>query len=146
MVTIDNIMNIYIQMVKQTLRHEKRQDSRKHRRYYIRKPSDEYCFGGNSVAICVYLRKYRPSTHRTFICSLAIVDLATCCVPMPFILVTLKYPIVFQNNGGCKLLQFLTYVMCIASSMILLTIAAERYRKICVPHGIQNTCAFLIFS
>lgn len=94
-------------------------------------------FGGNSIAIFVYLRKYRPSTHRTFIVSLAIVDLATCCVPMPFILVTLRYPIMFQNNGGCKLLQFLTYTMCIGSSMILLTIAGERYRKICVPHGIQ---------
>ncbi|KAK3588844.1 hypothetical protein CHS0354_035982 [Potamilus streckersoni] len=94
-------------------------------------------FGGNSTAIFVYLRKYRPSTHRTFIVSLAIVDLATCCVPMPFILVTLRYPIMFQNNGGCKLLQFLTYAMCVGSSMILLTIAGERYRKICVPHGKQ---------
>ncbi|KAK3588843.1 hypothetical protein CHS0354_035981 [Potamilus streckersoni] len=94
-------------------------------------------FGGNSTAIFVYLRKYRPSTHRTFIISLAIVDLATCCVPMPFILVTLRYPIMFQNNGGCKLLQFVTYAMCVGSSMILLTIAGERYRKICVPHGKQ---------
>ncbi|KAL3858405.1 hypothetical protein ACJMK2_013142 [Sinanodonta woodiana] len=94
-------------------------------------------FGGNSVAIFVYLRRYRPSTHRTFIVTLAIVDLATCCVPMPFILVTLRYPIMFQNNGGCKLLQFLTYTMCIGSSMIILAIAGERYRKICVPHGKQ---------
>ncbi|KAL3858406.1 hypothetical protein ACJMK2_013141 [Sinanodonta woodiana] len=94
-------------------------------------------FGGNSVAIFVYLRRYRPSTHRTFIVSLAIVDLATCCVPMPFILVTLRYPIMFQNNVGCKILHFLTYAMCIGSSMILLTIAGERYRMICVPHGKQ---------
>ncbi|KAL3858393.1 hypothetical protein ACJMK2_012984 [Sinanodonta woodiana] len=94
-------------------------------------------FGGNSVAIFVYLRRYRPSTHRTFIVSLAIVDLATCCVPMPYILVTLRYPIMFQNNGGCKLLQFLTYAMCIGSTMIILTIAGERYRMICVPHGKQ---------
>ncbi|KAL3858408.1 hypothetical protein ACJMK2_012999 [Sinanodonta woodiana] len=94
-------------------------------------------FGGNSVAIFVYLRKYKSSTHRTFIVSLAIVDLATCCVPMPFILVTLRYPIMFQNNGGCKLLQFLTYAMCIGSLIIILAIAGERYRKICVPHGKQ---------
>ncbi|KAL3858403.1 hypothetical protein ACJMK2_012994 [Sinanodonta woodiana] len=94
-------------------------------------------FGGNSVAIFVYLRKYKPSTHRNFIVSLAIVDLATCCVPMPVFVVTLRYPIMFHNNGGCKLIQFLTYAMCIGSSMIIVAIAGERYRKICVPHGRQ---------
>ncbi|KAL3858413.1 hypothetical protein ACJMK2_013004 [Sinanodonta woodiana] len=93
--------------------------------------------GGNSIAIFVYLRKFKPSTHRTFIVTLAIVDLVTCCVPMPFVLVTLRYPIMFNNNVGCKLVTFLSYFMCIGSSIILLTIAAERYRKICVPHGRQ---------
>ncbi|KAL3858418.1 hypothetical protein ACJMK2_013009 [Sinanodonta woodiana] len=33
--------------------------------------------GGNSIAICVFLRNFKPSTYRTFIVSLAIVDLVT---------------------------------------------------------------------
>ncbi|KAL3858417.1 hypothetical protein ACJMK2_013008 [Sinanodonta woodiana] len=94
-------------------------------------------FGGNSVAIFVYLRRFKPSTYRTFIVSLAIVDLLTCCVAMPFSLVILIYPITFHDNLGCKLFRFVSYVMNIGSSIILLTIAAERYRKICVPLGRQ---------
>ncbi|KAL3858419.1 hypothetical protein ACJMK2_013010 [Sinanodonta woodiana] len=93
--------------------------------------------GGNSIAFFVYLRKFKKSTHRTFIVTLAIIDLLICCVSMPFILVTLRNPITFQSNGGCKVVNFLSYFMCIGSSIILLTIAAERYRKICVPHGRQ---------
>ncbi|KAL3858549.1 hypothetical protein ACJMK2_013134 [Sinanodonta woodiana] len=93
--------------------------------------------GGNSIVIFVYLRKYKSSTHRTFIVTLAIIDLVTCCVPMPFVLVTLRYPFMFQSNEVCIGFKFVSYLMCIGSSIILLTIAAERYRKICVPHGRQ---------
>ncbi|KAL3858428.1 hypothetical protein ACJMK2_013019 [Sinanodonta woodiana] len=93
--------------------------------------------GGNSVAIFVYLRKYKQSLYRTFIVSLAIVDLATCCVPMMFIILKLRYPIHLFGSWACKMLAFLIYSMCIGSSMILVTIAGERYRKICVPHGMQ---------
>ncbi|KAL3858543.1 hypothetical protein ACJMK2_013128 [Sinanodonta woodiana] len=93
--------------------------------------------GGNSIVIFVYLRKFKPSTHRTFIVSLAIVDLVTCCVPMPFVLMFLRYPLTFKNNAGCKVARFLSYFMCNGSALIVVTIAAERYRKICVPHGRQ---------
>ncbi|KAK3588840.1 hypothetical protein CHS0354_035978 [Potamilus streckersoni] len=94
-------------------------------------------FGGNSIAIFVYLQKYKQSSYRTFIVTLSIVDLATCCAAMIFILLTLIYPINFFNDWTCKLCNFLTHSMCIGSSLILVTIAVERYRKICVPFGIQ---------
>ncbi|KAL3858427.1 hypothetical protein ACJMK2_013117 [Sinanodonta woodiana] len=93
--------------------------------------------GGNSVAIFVYLRKYKQSSYRTFIVSLAIVDLATCCVPMMYIVLKLRYPIHLFGSWACKMLTFLIYSMCIGSSMILVTIALERYRKTCFPHGMQ---------
>ncbi|KAL3858560.1 hypothetical protein ACJMK2_013145 [Sinanodonta woodiana] len=93
--------------------------------------------GGNSVAIFVYLRKYKQSSYRTFIVSLAIVDLATCCAPMMIVVLGLIYPISLFSIWACKMGSFLIYSMCIGSSAILVTIAGERYRKICVPHGMQ---------
>ncbi|KAL3858540.1 hypothetical protein ACJMK2_013125 [Sinanodonta woodiana] len=93
--------------------------------------------GGNTVAIFVYLRKYKESSYRTFIVSLAIVDLVTCCAPMMIVVLGLRYPINLFSIWACKMSSFLIYFMCIGSSAILVTIAGERYRKVCVPHGRQ---------
>ncbi|KAL3858423.1 hypothetical protein ACJMK2_013014 [Sinanodonta woodiana] len=93
--------------------------------------------GGNTVAIFVYLRKYKRSSYRTFIVSLAIVDLATCCAPMMIVVLGMINPINLFSSWACKIITFLIYFMCIGSSMILVTIAGERYRKTCVPHRMQ---------
>ncbi|KAK3606440.1 hypothetical protein CHS0354_041381 [Potamilus streckersoni] len=92
---------------------------------------------GNSNTIFIYLKKYKPSTYRTFILFLAIVDLATCCLSMPVGLIILRFPLMFPYAETCKGFYFFTYSMCIGSTLILITIAADRYRKICVPHGVQ---------
>ncbi|KAL3858407.1 hypothetical protein ACJMK2_013140 [Sinanodonta woodiana] len=93
--------------------------------------------GGNSIAMFVYVRKFKQSSYRTFIVTLAILDLVTCYVLMPIVVVALRYPIMHQNIGACKVSYFVLYFMAIGSSIILITIAAERYRKICVPHRRQ---------
>ncbi|KAL3858416.1 hypothetical protein ACJMK2_013130 [Sinanodonta woodiana] len=93
---------------------------------------------GNVIVIYIYLRKYQPSTHRTFIVCLAILDLASCCLSMPFFITVLRYPIeFFSNDVVCKIFHFLTYCLIIGSGFVLVTIAAERHRKICTPHGKQ---------
>ncbi|KAL3858415.1 hypothetical protein ACJMK2_013131 [Sinanodonta woodiana] len=93
---------------------------------------------GNVIVISIYLRKYQPSTHRTFIVCLAMLDLASCCLSMPFFITVLRYPIMFfSNDVVCKTFHFLTYCLIIGSAFVLVTIAAERHRKICTPHGKQ---------
>ncbi|KAL3858082.1 hypothetical protein ACJMK2_012696 [Sinanodonta woodiana] len=92
---------------------------------------------GNTVTLYVYLKKYKPSTHRTFIVCLAIVDLATCSVTAPFFIMVLRYPITFPDGGICKLFHFVAYALCVGSIFILITIAIDRYHKICIPHGMQ---------
>ncbi|KAL3858398.1 hypothetical protein ACJMK2_012989 [Sinanodonta woodiana] len=92
---------------------------------------------GNITALLVYLRKFKPSTYRTFVVCLAIVDLAACCISMPFIITLLRYPLLFPHDGVCKVFRLLSYIPCVSSIFIILTIAVERYRKICVPRGTQ---------
>ncbi|KAL3858400.1 hypothetical protein ACJMK2_012991 [Sinanodonta woodiana] len=92
---------------------------------------------GNITALLVYLRKFKPSTYRTFVVCLAVLDLAACCISMPFILALLRYPVLFLHDEVCKLFRLLSYIPCVSSVFILITIAVERYRKICAPHGTQ---------
>ncbi|KAL3858396.1 hypothetical protein ACJMK2_012987 [Sinanodonta woodiana] len=92
---------------------------------------------GNITALLVYFSKFKPSTYRTFVVCLAIVDLAACCISMPFIIVQSRYPILFPHDEVCKVFNLLSYIPCVSSVFILITIAVERYRKICVPHGTQ---------
>ncbi|KAL3858563.1 hypothetical protein ACJMK2_013148, partial [Sinanodonta woodiana] len=49
----------------------------------------------------------------------------------------LIHPMNWVSDLACKITTFLIYSMCIGSSAILVAIALERYRKICVPHGRQ---------
>ena len=92
---------------------------------------------GNIHVLLVYGFRMKPSTHRIFIICLGCLDLITCCIGMPFVLVDLRRPLMFFMVSACKVLRFVNYFMCTASAWTLLLIAVDRYRKICVPLGKQ---------
>ena len=92
---------------------------------------------GNLHVIFVYGFRMKPSNHRIFILCLGVLDLTTCCIGMPFVLVDLRKPFTFFMVPACKILRFINYFMCTASAWTLLVIAVDRYRKICVPLGKQ---------
>ncbi|KAK3585380.1 hypothetical protein CHS0354_004661 [Potamilus streckersoni] len=88
-------------------------------------------FIGNSHSM------YKSSSYRTFVLCLALIDVLACCITMPFVLYMQRYPLMFQNGSVCKIMKLTTYFITIGSATILLIIAIERYRKVCVPHGTQ---------
>ena len=92
---------------------------------------------GNIHVLLVYGFRMKSSTHRIFILCLGFLDLTTCCIGMPFVLVDLQRPFMFFMVSACKVLRFINYFMCTASAWTLLLIAVDRYRKICVPLGKQ---------
>ena len=92
---------------------------------------------GNLHVLFVYGFRMKQSNHRVFILCLGMLDLTTCCVGMLFVLVDLQKPFTFYMVSACKVLRFINYFMCTASGWILLVIAVDRYRKICVPLGKQ---------
>ncbi|KAK3578938.1 hypothetical protein CHS0354_035570 [Potamilus streckersoni] len=96
-------------------------------------------FVGNLHVILIYSIRKKQSNHRVFILCLGILDIVTCSIGMPFILVDLRYPLMFYATAACKILRFLNYFLCACSALVLLVIATERYRKICIPHGKQMT-------
>ena len=109
---------------------------------------------GNLHVLVVFGKKMKPSTHRTFICVLAIVDLIGSTVGMPFVLVDLTHPLTFYMTAACKVLRMVNYFMGISSVFLMLVVTVDRYRKVCHPLKWQLSgkmakvlsCIVLIFS
>ena len=84
---------------------------------------------GNIMVLVAYSRKYRPSTFRTFILTLAVVDLSSCLIGMPMELVDNLYPLTFYNEEFCKIGKFLGQILKIGSALIVFLMAVVRYQK-----------------
>ncbi|OWF49299.1 cholecystokinin receptor-like [Mizuhopecten yessoensis] len=94
---------------------------------------------GNSHAVAVYSLRYKPSNHRTFVLWLASVDLTASLLSMPFESFDIRYNLTFSVISVCKSFKALNYFVSTCSGFLLGIIAVERYRKVCVPLGMQLT-------
>lgn len=92
---------------------------------------------GNIVVLVVYGLRYRPSTFRSYILTLAVIDLLSCLIAMPVELVDNLYPLQFFSEEVCKGGRFLGHVFKIGSALIILVMAVGRFRKICRPFSKQ---------
>ena len=81
---------------------------------------------GNLHVLVVYTFRIKPSNHRIFIITLAVLDLLTCVIGMPFIIMDLRNPLTFTMVTACKVLRFVNYFICITSAFILTVIAIDR--------------------
>ena len=93
----------------------------------------------NCHVLYVFVTKMRRSTYRVFVLSLAVIDLLGCTISMPFQIVDESHPYTFAYPVACKLFRFVDTNLAIASALMLVVIAAERYRKICTPRNPQVT-------
>ena len=74
------------------------------------------------------------TTSQVFIISLAVVDLITCLVIIPFTIVFEYLDSKVLNDVVCKVYQFLMTSKIPLSSILMVAIAFERYFCICHPH------------
>ena len=81
---------------------------------------------GNLHVLFVYMFRMKPSNPRTCILTLALLDMMTCVIGMPFIIIDLRNPLTFSMVTACKVLRFINYFICLASSFILTVIAVDR--------------------
>lgn len=88
------------------------------------------------VGIC---RLHSPTNYRIFITILAVMDILNCLFGMPFEIFDNKYPYTFTYTTTCRVMRFHNTFVNIGSMLILLTIAVERYQKICKPLRTQMT-------
>ncbi|XP_063418013.1 cholecystokinin receptor type A-like [Mytilus trossulus] len=88
---------------------------------------------GNTIVLYIYKFRFKRSTPRIFILSLAAFDLITCILGMPYHILDMLYPYLFVWDTACKVLSFALTFTILASIFILDLIAIDRYRKICRP-------------
>ncbi|XP_071141444.1 muscarinic acetylcholine receptor M4-like [Mytilus edulis] len=88
---------------------------------------------GNTMVLYVYKFRFRKSTSRVFILSLAAFDLITCLFGMPYHILDLAHPYTFTWDAVCKSLSFALTFTILGSIYVLDLIAIDRYRKICKP-------------
>ncbi|KAL5008288.1 hypothetical protein ScPMuIL_013869 [Solemya velum] len=88
---------------------------------------------GNSLVLVIYSNKWRRSTNGVFIMCLAVLDLCFCLFVHPMELVVIHNPYAFDFPAICKLFRFSSYTMSSTSGLVLVSIAADRFHRICRP-------------
>ena len=91
---------------------------------------------GNLHVLIIHLRLPK-SNVKIFICFLAVIDLVSCGIDIPFNIVMCSYPLMYYNDASCKIFKYLGGCVLVGTGLLLLTIAVERYRKICKPFSRQ---------
>ncbi|XP_071142951.1 D(2) dopamine receptor-like [Mytilus edulis] len=94
---------------------------------------------GNPLVIYYYGYLVKPSPSYHFIVTMAVFDLIVCLVSMPLEIVDMRFNYKFPDATACKIFRFGNYFCSMASSFILIAIAADRYRKVCQPFQTQIT-------
>lgn len=94
---------------------------------------------GNILVLIVYLRKFSPSTHKTFILGLAWVDLIGCSISMPFEIIEMNFQYNFYAEDICRFFRFFNATILIAAGIIIIVLSFDRYRRVCLPLGNQMT-------
>lgn len=87
---------------------------------------------GNLLVLCVYGPSLKKNNFRTFTVCLAVIDIVACCVYIPVEIVDQVLPLMFFSQVACKLGRFIGRTANIGSACIIVVIAFERHRKICL--------------
>ena len=107
---------------------------------------------GNIFVLYVYRYKYPPGNFRTFVTSLAATDFVSCLFVFPSEIAGHRMWFSYPRSAVwfCKLKTGLFAVVVMTTSMILLLISIDRFRKVCRPFGsqinVQNAFTLCIAS
>ncbi|XP_074655741.1 orexin receptor type 2-like [Tubulanus polymorphus] len=112
---------------------------------YIMSPAEKYTLvamliflsvlgtAGNALVVYVFSKRNDNQTSTMFIIALAVVDMMTCAVIIPFTIVMEHYRFYIGNDFLCKIYQFFVTSNVPYSALIMSGIAVDRYLCICHP-------------
>lgn len=99
------------------------------------------CIGlpSNITVILVFLKYFKKSTYRTYIVTLAIIDLTACALCMPFEIFEMVFQYTFYWDVMCKTFRFLNTVVASLSNLVIFGLSLDRCRRVCKPLKHQFT-------
>ncbi|XP_060569516.1 orexin receptor type 2-like [Ruditapes philippinarum] len=93
------------------------------------------CVGiaGNILVIYIYKSKFKRSSARVYILSLAFADLTVCIFGIPYHVLDLTQILTYPNKYLCKVFSYFIGACTFSSIFILLVVGLDRYLKVCRP-------------
>ena len=93
------------------------------------------CIGilGNILVLFIYKFKFKQSSARVYILSLALADLTVCIFGIPYHVLDLTLVLIYTNVPLCKAFSYFMGACTQSSIFILLVVGLDRYLKICRP-------------
>uniref|UniRef100_A0A0B6ZQS0 G-protein coupled receptors family 1 profile domain-containing protein n=1 Tax=Arion vulgaris TaxID=1028688 RepID=A0A0B6ZQS0_9EUPU len=92
---------------------------------------------GNTLVLFVYSRKFKQTSTRIFIMAIAGFDIVTNVVAIPGEIYDMFHIWDFNQPMVCKIRLFVNAFTTMVAAMVLVAVAAVRYRKICKPFRTQ---------
>ncbi|KAI8764407.1 orexin receptor type 2 [Biomphalaria glabrata] len=93
---------------------------------------------GNLVVCYIFIKKLRKSTQNFLLLCLGVFDLLSTVVGVPSEIYDMRHYYLYDSSPwACKWMRFLTTLPSIASILVLMVIAVDRYRKVCRPLHFQ---------
>ncbi|XP_062615176.1 orexin receptor type 2-like [Saccostrea cucullata] len=86
---------------------------------------------GNMMVGVVYIKKKLKTSTDFFILNLAILDLLTCFFGIPVEIADLRFPYTFNAPAACKIFRTVESLTNMGSTLTLIAIAVDRYKRIC---------------
>ncbi|XP_033753112.1 uncharacterized protein LOC117336609 [Pecten maximus] len=94
---------------------------------------------GNVTVLVIYFIRYKPSTYRICILTLAAIDLSSCTIDVPAYIAEERFRYTYRHGVPCILFETFHFYILSFSYMMLSFIAIERYRRSCKPFAHQIT-------
>ncbi|XP_067663503.1 orexin receptor type 2-like [Haliotis asinina] len=97
-------------------------------------------FVGNSIVCYIYLFKFQSVTTTSyFVVALAVLDLLNCITNIPFEIVDLRHNFTLGTSVVCRIMPVTVTFVSLASGIVLIAVAVDRYRKVCHAFSKQLT-------
>jgi len=95
-------------------------------------------FFGNIFVLYVFVKRYHDCSFRYFVLCLALLDFISTLTTMPGEILTQQFWYMYPNYTEiCKVKSFFNMFTISGEALCLLTIAVDRYLKVCRPFGRQ---------
>ncbi|XP_060076145.1 uncharacterized protein LOC132555799 [Ylistrum balloti] len=94
---------------------------------------------GNITVLVIYFLRYKPSTYRVCILTLAAIDLSSCTIDVPAYIAEERFSYTYRYGVPCIVFETFHFFILSFSYMMLSFIAIERYRRSCKPFAHQIT-------
>ncbi|PVD31903.1 hypothetical protein C0Q70_07329 [Pomacea canaliculata] len=88
---------------------------------------------GNLLVLLVYYKRFRPSSTRTYILTMSVFDFLFNVISIPGEITDIRFTKTFNNRWLCRTFRFSNIFLTLASGFILVAVALDRRKKICLP-------------